>query len=79
MRPHNTAAVVCLRSRKKSLEQQSSNSQVFVCEGFRQRDISGLAPLTDSQIEDGIQEVDSKYPGDDLIFTCNRDVIVAVA
>ena len=78
MRPHNTAAVVCLRSRKKSLEQQSSNSQILF-EGFRQRDISGLAPLTDSQIEDGIREVDSRYPGDDLIFTCNRDVIVAVA
>ena len=52
-------------------------SKVNLFEGFRQRDISILATLDDQQIEDGIQEVDSRYPGNDVNFTTNRDVIVA--
>ena len=78
MTAHSTVAVVGLQSRK-NLWNSSPLIHRFLFEGFRQRDISGLAPLTDSQIEEGIREVDSRYPGDDLVFTCNRDVIVAVA
>ena len=45
-------------------------------DGFQRRLCSGFSMFTDEEIEEGIREVDSKYPGHTVTYTDVRDFIV---
>ena len=68
------AGYVLLESHRHQFAVVKEKAELF--ETFRKRLCSGFSMFSDAEIEEGIKEVDQKYPGGKIMYVDERDFIV---